>query len=67
MWKNSLNDELEMTSRLQLTATPHKLMLHLAYWWLVILLHRPFFNLKPRTIHSMDREIDHVKVSNIYL
>ena len=37
-------------------------MLHLAYWWLFILLHRPFFRRKGRPIASMDREIDHVKV-----
>ena len=62
MWKSSLPEELEITPRLRLTATPHKLMLHLAYWWLTILLHRPFFHRKSRQIHSMDREIDHVKV-----
>ena len=67
MWKSSLPEELEITSGSRLTATPHKLMLHLAYWWLSILLHRPFFHLKSRKIHSMDREaeIDHVKVNNI--
>lgn len=40
-------------------------MLHLSYWWLFILLHRPFFQRKNRQIHSTDREIDHVKVRYI--
>ena len=68
MWKESLSEELQITtSRSRQTATPHKLMLHLAYWWLVILLHRPFFHRKSRPIHSTDSEIDHVKVSSIFL
>ena len=67
MWKKSLSEDLEITPRSRLTATPHKLMLHLAYWWLVILLHRPFFRRKSRPIHSADSEIDHVKVSSIFL
>ena len=64
-WKSSLTAGLEITPKSQPTATPHKLMLHLAYWWLTILLHRPFVLLKSRPIHRTDREIDHVKVSNI--
>ena len=64
-WKSSLSAELEITPRSQPSATPHKLMLHLAYWWLTILLHRPFFLRKSRPIQSTDREIDHVKVSDI--
>ena len=66
IWKKSLSEDLEITPRSRLTATPHKLMLHLAYWWLVILLHRPFFRRKSRPIHSADSEIDHVKVSSIF-
>ena len=46
---------------------PHKQMLHLAYWRLTILLHRPFFLRKSRPIHSTDCEIDHVKVSTYLL
>jgi hypothetical protein len=66
MWRKSLSEELEInTPRSRNTATPHKLMLHLAYWWLVILLHRPFFHRKSRTNHSTGSEIDHVKVGNI--
>jgi len=61
MWKSSLTEDLDITPRSLLTATPHKLMLHLAYWWLCILLHRPFFQRKSKPIRSTDREIDHVK------
>ncbi|KAF8152932.1 hypothetical protein B0H34DRAFT_677166 [Crassisporium funariophilum] len=61
-WKGSLAPELEVTVKSRPTATPHKLMLHLAYWWLFILLHRPFFHRKARPIYSADREIDHVKL-----
>ena len=64
-WKSSLTAELEITPKSQPTATPHKLMLHLAYWWLTILLHRPFFLRKSRPMHNTNREIDHVKVRNI--
>ncbi|KAJ3517066.1 hypothetical protein NLJ89_g732 [Agrocybe chaxingu] len=61
-WKGALSPELEITVKSRPTATPHKLMLHLAYWWLFILLHRPFFHRKSRPIYSTDREIDHVKL-----
>lgn len=37
-------------------------MLHCMYWWLFILLHRPFFNRRPRAVQVTDREVDHVKV-----
>ena len=55
-WTSSLKSRL--------AATPHILM---DYWWIFILLHRPFFDRKLRSIHIMDCEIDHVKVSNIFL
>lgn len=63
-WKSSLSAELEVTP---MSATPHKLMLHLAYWWLFILLHRPFFYHKSRPILSTDREINHVEVTFVFL
>jgi len=61
-WRSSLAPELDISIKSRPTATPHKLMLHLAYWWLFILLHRPFFHRKARPIYSTDREIDHVKL-----
>ncbi|KIM41300.1 hypothetical protein M413DRAFT_445331 [Hebeloma cylindrosporum] len=61
-WKGSLDEDLEITVKSRPTATPHKLMLHLAYWWLFILLHRPFYNRKSRGIPTNNRQIDHVKL-----
>lgn len=37
-------------------------MLHLAYWWLYILLHRPFYR-RARSDNGSEKDIDHVKVS----
>ncbi|KAF9497538.1 hypothetical protein BDN71DRAFT_1387474, partial [Pleurotus eryngii] len=59
-WKDALAQELDITQSNRGTATPHKIMLHLAHWWLFILLHRPFYR-RPRPIHSSEAEIDHVK------
>ncbi|TFK32251.1 hypothetical protein BDQ12DRAFT_659410 [Crucibulum laeve] len=59
-WKSSLSPDVDITLKSRPTATPHRLMLHAAYWWLFVLLHRPFYHRKLR--HSSDREIDHVKV-----
>lgn len=63
-WKSSLSPDVDITLKSRPTATPHRIMLHLAYWWLFVLLHRPFYHrkTKPGPIHSSDREIDHVKV-----
>ena len=67
MWRDSLSEDLEInTPRSRQAATPHKLMLHLAYSWLVILLHRPFFFRKARPIHGTDSEIVHAKVSSFF-
>ncbi|KAF7440130.1 hypothetical protein PC9H_000474 [Pleurotus ostreatus] len=62
-WKDALAQELDITQSNRGTATPHKIMLHLAHWWLFILLHRPFYR-RPRPIHSSEAEIDHVKLCN---
>ncbi|KAE9402722.1 hypothetical protein BT96DRAFT_918021 [Gymnopus androsaceus JB14] len=45
------------------TATPHKIVLHLSFWWTFILLHRPFFHRKKRVAQdAASRDIDHVKL-----
>ncbi|EDR10444.1 uncharacterized protein LACBIDRAFT_325474 [Laccaria bicolor S238N-H82] len=61
-WKSSLSPEVDISIASRPTATPHRLMLHLTYWWLFILLHRPFFHRRAKLIHSTDKEIDHVKL-----
>jgi hypothetical protein len=57
-WKVSLPSELDVTPATRMNALPHRLMMHLAYWWMSTVLHRPFYNTSP------DRKIDHVKVRN---
>ena len=37
-------------------------MMHLLYWLMFILLHRPLFNRKARIVYSSEREIDHKKL-----
>jgi hypothetical protein len=69
-WKSSLSPEVDISITgiaSRSTATPHRLMLHLTYWWLFILLHRPFFHRRAKLIHSTDKEIDHVKVCMPFL
>ncbi|KIK68195.1 hypothetical protein GYMLUDRAFT_237288 [Collybiopsis luxurians FD-317 M1] len=62
-WKGALPTELDITLANKNTSTPHKLVLHLAFWWMFILLHRPFFHRKRRTTQdASSREIDHVKI-----
>ncbi|KAH6911585.1 hypothetical protein BKA70DRAFT_860549 [Coprinopsis sp. MPI-PUGE-AT-0042] len=61
-WKDSLPPEVDLTPSTRLAATPHQLMLHMTYWWLFVILHRPYFHRKPTFIHSSNKEIDHVKL-----
>ncbi|KAL0945802.1 hypothetical protein HGRIS_012089 [Hohenbuehelia grisea] len=62
-WKDELPPEIDNNLASRPTATPHKIMLHLAYWWLFILLHRPLYR-RPRPSHSSNAAIDHVKLCN---
>ncbi|KAF7297474.1 Zn(2)-C6 fungal-type domain-containing protein [Mycena indigotica] len=59
-WKEALPPFLQLTSRER--PTPHKLMVHAAYWWCFILLHRPFFHQTARSVHGSDPEVDHIKL-----
>lgn len=63
-WCSSLPPDLQLTPKSRSTASPHKLLLHLSYWWLFILLHRPLFHY--RTSMKAGRQIDHVKVGNFF-
>ncbi|KAF9011740.1 hypothetical protein BDQ17DRAFT_1503158 [Cyathus striatus] len=60
-WKSNLSSDVDLTPKSRSTATPHRLMLHLCYWWLTILIHRPFYHRTTKQIHSSDKEIDHIK------
>ncbi|KAF8132175.1 hypothetical protein K438DRAFT_829927 [Mycena galopus ATCC 62051] len=61
-WKSKLPPQLDITLVNRDSSTPHRLMLHLAYWWCFITLHRPFFNRRMQPIQLSDPEIDHVKL-----
>ncbi|KAI0774652.1 hypothetical protein BD413DRAFT_472376 [Trametes elegans] len=60
-WKDSLSPEVDLTAASRPNALPHRLMLHLTYWWLLLLLHRPFYR---RKSGGSGPEIDHVKLCN---
>lgn len=51
-WREDLPSELKLTPSNEASALPHKLMMHLAYWWLLILLHRPFY--QRQRMHTVD-------------
>ncbi|KAI0705745.1 hypothetical protein C8T65DRAFT_652622 [Cerioporus squamosus] len=61
-WKDSLAPEVDLTAASRPNALPHRLMLHLAYWWTLLLLHRPFYR-RTKSAGS-GPEIDHVKLCN---
>ncbi|KAJ7507135.1 hypothetical protein B0H11DRAFT_2318641 [Mycena galericulata] len=61
-WKSRLPPQLDITLANRAKSTPQRLMLHCAYWWCTILLHRPFFNRRARPIQHSDRDIDHDKL-----
>ena len=56
-WKDSLSPEVDLTAATRPSALPHRLSVHLMFWWLFILLHRPFYR---RAKAAGD--IDHIKV-----
>ncbi|KAJ7130304.1 fungal-specific transcription factor domain-containing protein [Mycena epipterygia] len=61
-WRSSLPPELQITLANRGKSTPHRLLLHLQYWWSMMTLHRPFFHQRQQSIQHSDREIDHVKL-----
>jgi hypothetical protein len=62
-WKAGLPAEVDISVANLRTATPHRLMLHLTYWKLFILLHRPFYRrIRPST--GLEKDIDHVTLCN---
>ncbi|KAJ7291330.1 hypothetical protein C8J57DRAFT_1044747, partial [Mycena rebaudengoi] len=61
-WKSQLPPELDITLYNRVNSTPQRLILHCMYWWSFILLHRPFFDPRARSIQSSDPKIDHVKL-----
>ena len=63
-WKDNLPPEIDLTASTRPMALPHRLTLHLAYWWMLILLHRPFYRRTKSDTSGID--IDHAKVNSFY-
>ncbi|KAF7340810.1 Zn(2)-C6 fungal-type domain-containing protein [Mycena sanguinolenta] len=61
-WKSRLLPQLDITLMNRASSSPQRLMLHLAYWFCFITLHRPFFNRRTQSIQTSDPEVDHVKL-----
>ncbi|KAK7048576.1 Zn(2)-C6 fungal-type domain-containing protein [Favolaschia claudopus] len=61
-WKSRLPPEIDMNQASKASCTPQRLMLHLAYWWCFVVLHRPFFHRRAHLIQHSDPEVDHVKL-----
>ncbi|KAJ7818508.1 hypothetical protein B0H14DRAFT_2839171 [Mycena olivaceomarginata] len=61
-WKSHLPPQLNITLVNRASSTPHRIVLHLGYWWCFIALHRPFFNRRTQPIQHSDPEVDHVKL-----
>jgi len=62
-WKNDLPSELDISKSSPGVPQPHQLMLHMTYYWLVILLHRPFYR-RRRSTEDLDGCADHIKQCN---
>ena len=58
-WEQGLPSEVRMSPAAKRSATPHRLMLHLWYWYLHLVLHRPFHRVRTGLDNS---RIDHSKV-----
>jgi hypothetical protein len=63
-WKNELPSEIDISKSSSGVPQPHQLMLHLTYYWLIILLHRPFYR-RRRSCEDLEGYTDHVKVCAI--
>ncbi|KAI9435378.1 hypothetical protein F5148DRAFT_1266632 [Russula earlei] len=62
-WKNDLPSEIDISKSSPSVPQPHQLMLHMTYYWLIILLHRPFYR-RRRSFEDIDSYTDHVKPCN---
>lgn len=60
-WKNELASEIDISKTSTGVPQPHQLMLHMTYYWLIILLHRPFYR-RRRSCEDPESYTDHVKV-----
>jgi hypothetical protein len=65
-WKENLAEEINLKPSSRKTATPQRLMIELAFWWHVMLLHR-HFDTRSRPGLLSDNEAYHVKVKTMSL
>ncbi len=64
-WKNDLPTEIDFVKSSPCAPQPHQLMLHMTYYWLTILLHRPFYR-RRRSCEDLNDYTDHIKVWIIF-
>lgn len=62
-WNSNLPEVLKNTVKMRSNPTPHLLQLHLTFHWSFILLHRPFYKRRSKTVVARENVIDHAKVS----
>ncbi|XP_006455146.1 hypothetical protein AGABI2DRAFT_209475, partial [Agaricus bisporus var. bisporus H97] len=61
-WHDNLPEELKNTARMRSNPTPHLVQLHLTFHWSFILLHRPFYRRRSKSVINQDSVIDHAKI-----
>lgn len=55
-WYNNLPEPLVISTRSSACPLPHVITLNIAYWWLLMLLHRPFYVRTPNPVSSSPNE-----------
>ncbi|KAF8704692.1 Fungal specific transcription factor domain, partial [Rhizoctonia solani] len=56
-WYNNLPESLTISARSATKPLPHVIVLNIAYWWLLLLLHRPFYARTARSASNASTEI----------
>ncbi|CAE6335274.1 unnamed protein product [Rhizoctonia solani] len=56
-WYNNLPENLTISARSATKPLPHVIILNIAYWWLLLLLHRPFYARTVRSASNASTEI----------
>ncbi|CAE6437271.1 unnamed protein product [Rhizoctonia solani] len=56
-WYNNLPESFTISSRSTTRPLPHVIVLNITYWWLLLLLHRPFYARTTRSASNASTEI----------
>ncbi|CAE6414531.1 unnamed protein product [Rhizoctonia solani] len=56
MWYNNLPENFTISARSAIRPLPHIIVLNIAYWWLLLLLHRPFYARTSRSASNTSAE-----------